>query len=220
VETGVAAVVEEAVEGDIEGCYQTLIVDCPWKYDNFGAKKHGAARGHYKGMTEEQLAAIPVGRWAHKKSVLFHWATWPKLDIAMRLIPVWGFEYVTAIPWVKTMPTQEEIYNGIGFWTRSTSEVCLIARRGGAKAPKTTAKPGKKRGAGPMGLLVGEDRQFYTPRRRHHSTKPLSFMDWILESLPGPHLELFARTQVAGVVAWGFDTGYELGPFGVRYRTA
>lgn len=202
-----------------EGGFNVVVLDSPWKYENFGAKKHGAARAHMPGLEEEQLAAIPVGQWGAKNSVLFHWATWPKLDIAMRLIEKWGYEYVTAVPWVKTMPSTEEIYNGIGFWFRSTSEVCLVARRGKTKAPQMGGKPGQKKVAGPMGLLVGDPRVFYAPRRLPHSTKPLSFWEWILLNWKGPYLELFARSQLAGVTCWGYDTGYRLGDFGVRKLT-
>jgi hypothetical protein len=34
-------------------CFRTILCDPPWRYDNFGQAKHGAARAHYSTMTLE-----------------------------------------------------------------------------------------------------------------------------------------------------------------------
>lgn len=199
-------------------CFRVILSDDPWRYDNFGQAKHGAARSAYgdesmsaeereaETMTFEELAAIPVQRWAGEDCFLVQWATWPKLDEGMRLLEHRGFSYVTGFPWVKTVPSSGEINCGIGFWTQSTSEPVLLGRVGStprkADAPKV------------RGLLVGEEAQFYAPRAAEHSKKPLGIHEWIEQTLPGPYLELFARAPREGWTTWGHELGDHLGPEG------
>lgn len=197
--------------------YRVIVSDNAWKMAQYGAKKHGGQAAAYPGLTLEELAAIPVGQWAAKDSILFQWTTWPKLEEAFILFKAWGFSYVTGCPWVKTTPSGPAIYCGIGFWFQSASEILLCGRKGKAKGPKGAGKPGQERNAEQVrGLLCGSEYQFYAPTRRPHSTKPLSFTDWVLKSFPGPYLELFARNKINGMTCWGTSLGYELGPWGVR----
>lgn len=187
--------------------FRVILADPNWSYDNFGAKKHGAARGHYAGSPLDVLSRIPVARWADKHCILALWATWPKLDVAIDLMRAWGFKHVTGLPWVKTTPDSGEIRCGIGFWFQSASEVLLWGRRGNAKAPK---------GDSPVrGLVCGSEKQFYNPIRGH-SSKPMSLYDFIEERLKGPYLELFARNIVHGWTCIGHETGWELYEGGVR----
>jgi len=191
--------------------FATIIADPDWKYDNFGAAKHGAARAHYPGSSMEQMKEIPVHQWARKDSTLLLWATLPKLDQAIDVMRAWGFRLVTALPWVKTTPGKGDIKRGIGFWAYSTSELLLVCRRGKAKAPKQT---GAEK---PMGLLFGDRTDspvFYAPRGPH-SRKPLSLIEWVESKLPGPYLELYARGKRPGWECWGHETGFHLGPEGV-----
>lgn len=188
-------------------CFRTILADPPWKYANFGQKKHGAARAHYPTMTLEQLGEIPLQKWAGEDSVLALWATWPKLDQAFRLLELWGCSFVSGFPWVKTTPSSGEIRCGIGFWTQSASELVLLARCG-ALAREEDAPHVR-------GILVGEDRQFYAPIGEH-SAKPLGIHEWLEATLPGPRLELFGRAPRDGWEVWGNELGFELGPWGVR----
>lgn len=188
-------------------CFRTIISDCPWAYDNFGQAKHGAARAHYPTMTLEELAAIPVKRWAADDAVLLLWGTWPKLDEAQELVRLWGSSYVTGFPWVKTTPSSGEIRCGIGFWFQSASEPVLLGRWG--SLPRSEGAPRVR------GLLVGEEMQFYAPTREH-SSKPVEIHEYVEQTLPGPYLELFAREERPGWTCWGNELGFELGPWGVR----
>jgi len=158
-------------------------------------------------MTREELAAIPVPSWTAADAVLALWGTWPKLDEALHLLTAWGFAYVTGFPWIKTMPHNGEVRRGIGFWTMSTSELVLIGRRG---------EPSRRREGKPvLGLLAGEDRQFYAPLRRH-SEKPQGLHDWLEAQFDGPFLELFARQSRQGWDTYGMDLGFILSAEGVR----
>ena len=188
--------------------YRAILADPPWRYRNFSDAVHGAAIAHYDGMGEQELAAVPVASWAAEDAALFCWATWPKLDEAMRVVAAWGFEYVTAIPWVKVLPEARTIYRGIGFWSMSASEVLLIARRGSPKRAKIDPPV--------IGLLTGEPRVFYAPRTKH-SAKPLEVHAWIEAMFPGgPFLELFARRERGMWTAWGNELGFRLSAAGVE----
>lgn len=164
------------------GKFSTILADPPWQYRNFADKAHGAAISNYDTMTLADICAIPVEQWAEKDAVLALWGTWPKLPDAMTCIAAWGFDYVTAAPWIKTTPKSSDIYTGIGFWFQSCSEILLIGKRG---KPKTERFP-------ILGLLEGEPRQFYAPATRKHSRKPPGVHEWLEIRAPGPFLEMFA----------------------------
>lgn len=206
---------------------RSILVDCPWRYQNYGAKKHGAARGHYPGMKFEALLEIPVARWAAEGAVLFQWATWPKLDEAMSLVELWGFGHVSAVPWVKTCPSSGEIRCGIGTWAQATSELLIIARRGKVKR---LADPPKMRGllvgsrevdddAGELWRALDRGLVFYAPRGVH-SKKPVGVHEYIERTVPGPRLELFGREERPGWTVWGLELGVKLGPWGAKRARA
>jgi N6-adenosine-specific RNA methylase IME4 len=77
---------------------------------------------------------------------------------------------------------------GMGYWTRSNSEVALLATRGSPK----------RRDAGV--------RQGIIEPRREHSRKPECIHGRIERLVAGPYVELFARQRVAGWDAWGNQT--------------
>lgn len=192
--------------------FPTILADPPWEYDNFGAAKHGAARAHYSGSVVDVLGAIPVADMARKDAILLLWATNPKLDQAIDVMRAWGFDLVTAWPWIKTVPSSAEIARGIGFWVYGATELLLVCRRGKGKAPAYPLKADRVDGVDPKpdGLMVGYDeRQFYS-RRGPHSRKPLSLIEWIEAWMPGPYLELFARVSRPGWTCYGHDTGWHL----------
>jgi N6-adenosine-specific RNA methylase IME4 len=98
------------------GQYKTILADPPWKYQNWTDKKNGAARGHYKTMTLEDIAALPVGELGDPTGcALFLWATFPKIREALQVIEAWGFRYVTcAFVWRKVYRSGAP-YCGLGF---------------------------------------------------------------------------------------------------------
>lgn len=90
---------------DFKNKYKIILADPPWSYNNYGMKKHGAAKAHYQGITKEQIAAIPVKEWISPEgAVLFLWSTSPKeLDGEHLFVArTWGFKLVTkAFCWAK-----------------------------------------------------------------------------------------------------------------------
>lgn len=154
-----------------EGVYDVLYADPPWQYDNAGLG--GAAAGHYRTMSLDQLAELDVPGLAAKDAVMFLWATNPFLGDALGLLSTWGFEYKTNICWVKEgRPT----YGKLGFYVRGQHELLLIGSRG-SKLPE---------GELPNSVV--------SAAKGKHSAKPVVFYDIIEGMYPsGRYVELFAR---------------------------
>jgi N6-adenosine-specific RNA methylase IME4 len=77
---------------------------------------------------------------------------------------------------------------GTGYWTRSNSEVCLLATKGQPKR------------------LNADVRQGIIAPRRQHSRKPNGIHERIERLVAGPYLELFARQERQGWTTWGNET--------------
>lgn len=71
---------------------------------------------------------------AEDDCLLFMWATFPNLDVALEAIKRWGFTYKTAaFVWVKRNKKSPSWFWGLGNWTRANAEVCLLATKGKLK---------------------------------------------------------------------------------------
>ena len=112
--------------------YGIVYADPPWRYDMKRGK--GVAENHYPTMSMDEICALPVADLAAKDSALFLWATFPQLNEAFRVIEAWGFHYKTlAFLWLKQNRKALTWFYGLGFWTRSNAEICLLAKRGKPK---------------------------------------------------------------------------------------
>tara|TARA_Y100000034_G_scaffold80282_1_gene96328 strand:+ start:161 stop:577 length:417 start_codon:yes stop_codon:yes gene_type:complete len=132
---------------------------------------------------------------ATESCALFMWVSDPMLKEAMILINAWGFTYKTvAFTWVKTR-SDELFYDeassgmGMGYWTRSNPEMCLLATRGR-----------------PQRIEKGV-RQLIIAPRREHSRKPDEVYGLIERLVPGPYLEIFARHMHPGWDSFGQELG-------------
>jgi N6-adenosine-specific RNA methylase IME4 len=172
--------------------FGTVYADCPWP--NPGGKKSNSRMSHmralhtYSTMKEKDLLEMPVGLLAAPNAMLVMWCTWMHLELAMRVIPAWGFKYCTGKPWLKRTVNGKIAY-GPGTWFLQCTELLLIARRGKPFGSNGNPRPATK------GLIDAP--------RGEHSAKPPEVRDWCLAKLPGPHLELFARSTHPGWVSWG-----------------
>ena len=184
--------------------YNVIVADPPWGFKNYKKAAHGSPQ--YPTMNVEEMGEIPVKQWANKECLLLMWCTWPMLREGVKLMDLWGFDYITGFPWIKTIPTSGTIRCGIGFWTQSVSEFVMVGKLGKISPPKKDKR---------RGLLFGEDRQFYGPINKH-STKPEDIQDWVENRFEGPFLELFARRERPDWTCWGYDTGYKLHKNGVE----
>ena len=112
--------------------YNIIYADPPWRYEQRTVQ--GGAEQHYPTMTLDDICALPVAELADKDCALFLWTTFPKLKEAFRVIESWGFVYRTlAFLWLKQNRKADTWFYGMGFWTRSNAEVCLLAVKGHPK---------------------------------------------------------------------------------------
>src|SRR5262249_57979814 len=102
---------------------------------------------HYRTMSFEQLAALPVGALGAQDAHLLIWSAGPFIPQALRLIEAWGFRFSTrAFTWVKLrralgseqlrlrMPfTEQDLHVGLGLTVRHQTECVLLGRRGNAR---------------------------------------------------------------------------------------
>lgn len=138
-------------------------------------------------MPLEDIKALPVEELAGRDCVLFLWATFPMLQEALDVIHAWGFKFKTvAFTWIKLAPKSDSIFWGLGHWTRSNAEICLLATKG---QPKRQAK---------------NVHQVIISHIEEHSKKPEEARRRIMALMGDvPRVELFARRAALGWDVWG-----------------
>jgi N6-adenosine-specific RNA methylase IME4 len=160
------------------GPFDVLYADPPWRYEQVRTDSR-AIENQYPTMELGDICALqpPVC----DDAILFLWTTAPKLTEAAQVIDAWGFNYRTAMFWVK-----DRI--GMGHYVRQRAEPLLIAKRGDMPTPETSCRP---------------DSVVEAPRGEH-SVKPDIFYELIETMYPGRRYgELFARRRRPGWAAWG-----------------
>ena len=154
--------------------YSVIYADPPWYFKSFSVK--GEDRNpnqHYNCMSIDDICNLPVANLADKDCTLLMWVVDPLLQEAFKVIEAWGFKYKTVgFTWAKTNKTSLGFFTGLGYWTRSNPEMCLLATKG---KPKRKSKSVRQ--------LVVDD-------RREHSRKPDNMYNYIEELLDGPYLSL------------------------------
>ena len=163
--------------------YKIIYADPPWQYRVYSKKGQGrSAENHYHTMNIKDIMALPVDKIADKDCILFLWITFPCLKEGIEVMERWGFKYKTCgFNWVKRNKKKNTYFMGLGFWTRSNSEVCLIGTKGQLKRVSKSVP------------------QKCDARIMEHSKKPAEIRERIVE-LCGelPRVELFARDKVKG----------------------
>ncbi len=169
--------------------YSIIYADPPWMYrDKASAGKRGACF-KYPVMGIDAIKNLPVKNIVLPDSLLFLWITMPFLREGLEVISSWDFVYKTcAFTWIKSNPKSGGFFMGMGNWTRSNSELCLLGVRGSPKRANASVRS-----------------VVYSPIEAH-SKKPDEVRDRIV-TLCGdlPRIELFARQKVDGWDSWGFD---------------
>lgn len=173
-----------------ESGYRASVIypDPPWPWDTFGplGRIRSCADHHYGLGTLDQIRALPVARLAADDCVLLLWGTWPRLPDVLDVIAAWGFTYKTvAFVWVKQNGDGDGFHTGMGYWTRSNTEFCLLATKG---SPTRLAADVQQVVLAPVG---------------EHSAKPQEVRRRIERLFPGPYLELYARSEAPGWTVWG-----------------
>lgn len=165
-----------------KGKYQIIYADPPWQYQ-FGFDIHGAALRHYNTMSIPELCELPIKELSEENSVLFMWATSPKLEDAFMVMNAWGFEYKTSFVW-------DKVKHVMGHYNSVRHELLLIGVRGSFPKQSNT--------------LI--DSVVTIERSDEHSEKPERFREIIDDMYPfGERIELFARKKVDGWNTWGSE---------------
>lgn len=148
-----------------------------------GIKCGGGVANHYKTMSIKDIVNMKsaVEQISDEDCLLFMWVTFPNLKEGLKVIEEWGFKYKTlGFSWIKLNKKNKKPFFGIGFYTKSNCEVCLIGIKG---------KPGKIIKSNKVSSCIISE-------RREHSRKPDEARERI-QQLVGdvPKIELFARQE-------------------------
>ena len=116
--------------------YDIILADPPWFYNqraNTGKFK-GGCWTYYTPMRDEEIYSMPINSIAKENCALFLWVTMPNLNKGLECIDRWGFKYKTcAFTWIKTNPKSGTPFFGVGYYTKSNAELCLLALKGKMK---------------------------------------------------------------------------------------
>ena len=158
--------------------YDIIYADPPWRY-SFSKSKSRKIENQYPTMTLREICDMEIP--AKDESVLYLWATAPKLQEALVVMSEWGFAYKTHAVWDKERM-------GMGYWFRGQHELLLVGVRGNFSPPTPNQRISSV---------------FRCPRGKH-SKKPEIFRKLIDRWFPkASKIELFARERVEGWDAHG-----------------
>src|SRR3990167_4725348 len=167
--------------------YQIIYADPPWQYRDkrdTHPRMSGGATSHYSTMSLTDIKNLGIDLRSHlnENCMLFLWATFPNLPEALEVMRVWGFQYKTlGFSWIKTNKNDGKPFFGIGYYTKSNCEVCLIGVRGK-----------------PIKVSDSVSSVIISPKE-NHSQKPDEARKRIVEFCGDvPRLELFSRQKVEG----------------------
>ena len=184
----------------IEGGFQTVLADPPWRFANRTGKVAPEHRrlGRYGTMGLEEIRALPVGDVTASNAHLYLWVPNALLPDGLAVMEAWGFRYVSNIIWAKRRKDGGPDGRGVGFYFRNVIEPILF----GVKGSMRTLAPARST----VNMIE--------TRKREHSRKPDEQYDLIEACSPGPYLELFARYARGGWSAWGNEADDAVEPQG------
>jgi N6-adenosine-specific RNA methylase IME4 len=172
--------------------YDIVLADPPWYYSG-SPYKMGAAGKEYPLMLDDEIYSLDVQERMNKNSILFLWATCPKLHVAIEAIERWNLWYRgVAFVWVKTKQDGTPIgAQGVRpSITKPLTELVLVA------SPMKSGRP--------LPLASESIRQTIFAPKGRHSEKPEAVQDAIEVMYPNAtKLEMFARRVRPGWDAWG-----------------
>jgi len=166
--------------------YQIIYADPPWPYSFSHTRT--MQQDDYPTMRLEDIKALPIKELADDSCVLFLWVNNPLLPEAFGVIKAWGFSYKTiGFVWVKTNAHSMGLFWGMGQYTRSNPELCLLSTKG-----KT------------LSVVDHSVHSVLMSEIQNHSRKPVITRELITRLFGDlPRIELFARRKVEGWDCWG-----------------
>ena len=203
--------ISQTLQTQKDNSYNIIYADPPWAYNRTvgnGTLKRKNGTLHYPSMTKQQLQHIGthIDRIAKKDAALLLWATMPLLPEAIELITAWGFKYKTCfVTWVKTTKDGKKPAFGVGYYTRSNAELCLLAIRGKFASYKKVIPEEEPRKPNVMSQIIHND--VVMEPKREHSRKPDIVRNMIVQLFGDlPRLEMFARQSSPGWCTLGNQT--------------
>ena len=184
----------------VEGGFQTVLADPPWRFTNRTGKvapEHHRL-GRYGTMSLDEIKALRVSDVTADNAHLYLWVPNALLPEGLEVMQAWGFRYVSNIIWAKRRKDGGPDGRGVGFYFRNVTEPILF----GVKGSMRTLAPGRST----VNMIE--------TRKREHSRKPDEQYDLIEACSPGPYLELFARYARPGWSVWGNEASNEIEPRG------
>ncbi len=158
--------------------YGLILADPPWRY-GFSKSSSRKIENQYPTMSLSEIQAYKFP--ANANSVLYLWATAPKLPEALAVMEAWGYEYKSCAVW-------DKIKIGMGYWFRGRHELLLVGVRGRFSPPS----PNLRRAS------------IFAEKRGQHSKKPAIVYEMLETFYPATKkLELFARNTRTGWTAMG-----------------
>jgi N6-adenosine-specific RNA methylase IME4 len=147
-------------------------------------------------MSDQEILEFPMMDLLDKRSILFMWATSPRLDFCIRAIENWKLHYRgVSFVWVKTNKAGQPM-GARGVRPSIVKPTCEFVL---AASPVATGRPLKLHDESIVNTVlspVGE-----------HSAKPEAVQDRIESMYPNSSkLELFGRRQRPGWLVWGNET--------------
>ena len=171
--------------------YQIIYADPPWHYEQGVSSTRGAAHAHYSTMSTQDICNLPIKDIKTDDAICFMWATFPKLPEAFKVMEAWGFIYKTAgFVWLKKNKKANTNFWGMGSYTRSNAEICLLGISKNTKEKQM--------------VKANNIHQIIESPIEAHSKKPDIVRHKIIELLGDlPRIELFARQQTEGWDVFG-----------------
>ncbi len=105
--------------------YQIIYADPPWQYEHCISNSR-KIENQYPTMILDDIKSLKIPK--DKDSILFLWATAPKLTEAIEVMTAWGYSYRTNLVWDKEVL-------GMGYWLRNQHELLLIGVCGNVHPP-------------------------------------------------------------------------------------
>lgn len=178
--------------------YNIIYADPAWSYRDYTSREVAEKNLNknskksvvmkYDVMKIQDLCSLPIKNISAENCILFMWVTMPKLNECFKLMDSWGLKYSTCgFTWIKKNKKNINTnFWGMGRWTRSNAELCLIGIKG---KPQRVSKS--------IHSVIE------TPIEEH-SKKPSIVRDRIVELCGNlPRIELFARQYADGWDCWG-----------------
>src|SRR5215475_1271608 len=180
-----------------------ILADPPWDWaPRADSGKGRSAEAYYDLMELGGIKSLPVQQYAKPDCMLFLWVHNTMLHDGLEVMKAWGFSYKSkGFTWVKIKENEEDLFGsygepvmGMGFWTRYSTETCLIGTMGHPKR------------------LNADVREVIFAPRRAHSRKPDEIYERIERLVAGPYLELFSSEEGLHRKGWTRWSGKDRSP--------